>query len=234
MSFIHSIKFRFTLWYLTILGVLLVALSFGVYFYLSNSLYRNLDDSLNLRAEQIQTVPDVFASIREGEFEEELGEIVTLYFYSGDQLMAISRRDVSMAMNTRLIEQAIEGESSFATTRASDGQELRLLIVPFSSQGPGFMPGGPGGGMAGLSRPSLSDAALVIGRPTSEIDDALHGLVNTLLIAVPLTMLVAGAGGIFLARRALKPVDHIAQTAHEIEEKDLTRRIPVNTKDELG
>jgi len=38
----------------------------------------------------------------------------------------------------------------------------------------------------------------------------------------------------FLARRAFKPVDQIAKTAREIEEKDLSRRIDVQTKDELG
>ena len=33
MSFIHSIKFRFTLWYLLVLAALLIALSAGVYLY---------------------------------------------------------------------------------------------------------------------------------------------------------------------------------------------------------
>jgi heavy metal sensor kinase len=47
-------------------------------------------------------------------------------------------------------------------------------------------------------------------------------------------MVVAGAGGVFLARRALKPVEHIVQTAREIEESDLSQRIKVNTRDELG
>lgn len=37
-----------------------------------------------------------------------------------------------------------------------------------------------------------------------------------------------------MARRALKPVDDISQTAREIGEGDLSRRINVNTKDELG
>jgi heavy metal sensor kinase len=58
--------------------------------------------------------------------------------------------------------------------------------------------------------------------------------VRTLIIVVPLALALAAGGGIFLARRALKPVDKIAQTAQEIEESDLSRRINVNTKDELG
>ena len=54
------------------------------------------------------------------------------------------------------------------------------------------------------------------------------------MIAVPLTLVAAGGGGVFLARRALKPVDEMTQKAQEIEESDLSQRIKVKTKDELG
>ena len=71
-------------------------------------------------------------------------------------------------------------------------------------------------------------------RSTEDIEQALNGLIQTLSIAVPLTLLVAGAGGAFLAGRALRPVDQIANTARNIQEADLTQRIAVNTRDELG
>ncbi|MFA5066157.1 MAG: HAMP domain-containing protein [Dehalococcoidia bacterium] len=51
---------------------------------------------------------------------------------------------------------------------------------------------------------------------------------------IPACLVTAGGGGIFLAGRALKPVDTISQTALEMEESDLSRRIDVKTKDELG
>jgi len=82
--------------------------------------------------------------------------------------------------------------------------------------------------------PDVESAALIVGRSTGEIDEALADLERTLLIAIPLTLVVAGAGGVFLAGRALKPVDQIARTALEIEGRDLSQRIPVTTKDELG
>lgn len=226
MSFFHSIKFRFTLWYLMILGVLLVSLSFGVYYYVSRSLYENLDDTLRLRAVQIQTVPGALASIREGAFEEKVGEIVLLYVYSGDQLVTISRRAGDVPSEPVPVEGVFAGKSTFTTVRTAAGQEMRLYIAPFPSAGSAPMPG--------RGRIDPANAALAVGRPTKEIEDALDSLVNTLLVAVPLAMAVAGAGGIFLARRALKPVDDISRTALEIEEKDLSRRIPVKTKDELG
>jgi heavy metal sensor kinase len=221
VSFIHSIKFRFTIWYLLVLAVLLGALSAGVYFYLSRSLYRSLDDSLELRSQQICSVPPVLESIWHGEFQEELGEIVMLYFYTGSQLVQVSPPEMSVSLSQDFIYQAINGRSSFATIEAADGQGLRLLAVPIHL------------GIPGLPL-SSQPGALILGRSTKQIDQALHGLVRTLAIADALALAVAAGGGIFLARRALQPVDKIAETAQEIGETDLSRRINVNTKDELG
>jgi len=221
MSFIHSIKFRFTLWYLLVLVVLLTALSAGVYFYLSRSLYRSLDDSLELRSTQLRSIPAILESIRQGEFQEELGEIVILYFYSGNQLMEVSPRGISIPLSHEFISQAIAGASSFTTIQTAEGEGLRLLAVPINISTLGPPPG-------------IQPAALVIARSTKQIDQALAGLVRTLIIAIPLALALAAAGGIFLARRALKPVDKITQTAREIGESDLSQRINVNTKDELG
>jgi heavy metal sensor kinase len=221
MNFIHSIKFRFTIWYLLVLAVLLSALSAGVYFYLSRSLYGNLDDSLELRSTQLRSIPAILESIRQGEFQEELGEIVILYFYSGDQLVEVSPRGISIPLSHELISQAIAGTSLFTTIQTAEGERLRLLAVPINISILGPPPG-------------IQPAALVIAHSTKQIVQALAGLVRTLIIAVPLALALAAAGGIFLARRALKPVDKIAQTAQEIEESDLSRRINVNTKDELG
>jgi len=221
MSFIHSIKFRFTIWYLLVLAVLLIALSAGVYFYLSRSLYQNLDDSLELRSTQLRSIPAILESIRQREFQEELGEIVILYFYSGNQLVEMSPRGISIPLSDEFISGVIAGSSSFTTTQTAEGEGLRLLAVPINISTLGPPPG-------------IQPAALVIAHSTKQIDQALAGLVRTLIIAVPLALVLAAGGGIFLARRALKPVDKIAQTAREIGESDLSQRINVNTKDELG
>jgi len=221
MSFIHSIKFRFTIWYLLVLAVLLSALCAGVYFHLSQSLYRRLDHSLEVQSRQLSTIPAIYESIRQGELREELGVIVILYFYYGGQLMELSARDVSIPLSDDLISEAIGGARMFATIKTAEGEGLRLLAVPISFS----IPGPP---------PSRHEAALVIACSTKQIDQALDGLVRTFVIAVPLALALAAGGGVFLARRALKPVDKIARTAQEIGESDLSRRINVNTKDELG
>jgi heavy metal sensor kinase len=47
-------------------------------------------------------------------------------------------------------------------------------------------------------------------------------------------VLLAGVGGMFLANRTLQPVDHITDIAREIGEGDLSRRINIQSEDELG
>lgn len=232
MNFLHSIKFRFTLWYLVVLGIVLILLSAGVYLYLSEKLYDDLDSSLRVRTNQLQDIRGVIESIGGGSFEEELGEVVFFYYPTNDQLRIISPRDVENPIGITNIEQALNGKDQFITVQTEELGQLRFHIAPFQPEGPVTMPGRPGG-MA-MQRINIESAAIAIGRSTQHIDDALDGLTTTLIIAVPLTLIVAGAGGVFLARRALKPVDRIAETALEIEETDLSQRIKVDTKDELG
>jgi heavy metal sensor kinase len=221
MNFIHSIKFRFTIWYLLVLAVLLSILGVSVYFFLSRSLYRNLDHDLELRTTQLQNIPTIISSIREGEFQEEVGEIVLLCYYSEDKLVQISPRDVSISLEYKFIEQAIEGNKAFDTVRTTEGKEIRLCAVPLEQSGhQGMM--------------SIGPAAVVVGRSAEDIEQALDRLVRIFIIAGPLTLLLAAGGGVFLAGRALKPVDEISQTARNIGEGDLNQRIEVNTKDELG
>jgi heavy metal sensor kinase len=233
MSFIRSIKFRFTLWYLAVLGIALASLSVGAYYYLSRTLYQNLDHSLELRSKQLSDIREIFVSVAEGQFEEEIGEVVYFYFHSGDQLIYLAPRDVAIPVSTELVEQAIAGESTFTTVTTSEGVELRIYATPFSPERPVMLPR-PDMPEPAASRINIESAALVIGRPTENIKQALDRLLHTLMIAVPVTLVTAGGGGVFLARRALKPVDEMTRKAHSIEESDLSQRLEVKTKDELG
>jgi len=232
MRLIHSITFRFTLWYLVILGILLGSLSAGLYFYLSRNLRQNLDDSLRLRAEQLSHIRDILMTVREGRFEEEIGEVVSLYFLSGGDLLRLSPRELDLPVSTEMIEQAINGQSSFATIETAEGRELRVYISPISPDIPGL----PSPSSPAPPPPVINSqpAVLVIGRSTEPIEEALGGLIRTLGIAIPLTLAFAAGGGFFLARRALKPVDQMTQQAQAIEETDLSQRIEVKAKDELG
>jgi len=234
MNFIHTIKFRFTLWYVAILALLLTMLGNSVYFTFSHVLHGNLDDMLKNRAEQLSRFRDIISIVASGTFEEEIGEKVSFYFYSDDRLICISHKELRTPLDPELIDEAIAGRDSFSTIELSPTDRLRIYIRPFKPDNPHirpdrfFRPDNP------YQRTEIHSAALVVGRPMKDIHAALEQLWRILLISGPLTVVLAGGGGVFLAGRAFKPVEEITNTARKIEESDLSRRIDVQTKDELG
>jgi heavy metal sensor kinase len=62
----------------------------------------------------------------------------------------------------------------------------------------------------------------------------LHTFIYVIIFAMVGVIILAGIGGLFLAERALKPVQRITETAQKIEGSDLSQRIDVKTDDELG
>jgi heavy metal sensor kinase len=89
----------------------------------------------------------------------------------------------------------------------------------------------------------VSKRHLLEGRPTiirvgfseQPLWERFWQLVIGLLVGLPLAIGLAGAGGYFLARHALSPVDRMARRAHEINAEHLSARLDVeNPSDELG
>jgi heavy metal sensor kinase len=72
------------------------------------------------------------------------------------------------------------------------------------------------------------------GAPYNQIEVVLHGLLLTLAIYMPFVVSLAVAGGYWLMRRSLQPVDEITRRAEGITFSNLSERLPViRTGDEL-
>jgi signal transduction histidine kinase len=82
--------------------------------------------------------------------------------------------------------------------------------------------------------PAARQATLVVGTPSDDGALSLATLVPGLLIAGPLTLVVAALGGYWLASRAMRPVRLITRAADEIGATDLSRRLGLARADELG
>ena len=140
MNFIHSIKFRFTLWYLAILSILLLFLATGVYVTLSKNLYKNFDQSLSNRAKQLAGFNGIISIVHGGTFEEELGEVVSFYYYDKDQLQQITQHKLGIDLPSLLIDKALAGESSFTTIRTEQKKDLRIFFTPYTPTNPHIRP----------------------------------------------------------------------------------------------
>ncbi|WP_051036023.1 HAMP domain-containing protein [Stanieria cyanosphaera] len=67
------------------------------------------------------------------------------------------------------------------------------------------------------------------------VSQALDRLFLLIIFGFPIVLLLAGLGGLFLADRALRPINSIIQTAEAISPDDLSRRIDYQgVKDEVG
>lgn len=77
---------------------------------------------------------------------------------------------------------------------------------------------------------------LTVARSLQPVDLTLQNLLNQHLLKVPLLLGLVGLGGLFLANRALKPIDQITRIAEQVRVSgDLTQRIHYQgtTDDEL-
>ena len=82
--------------------------------------------------------------------------------------------------------------------------------------------------------PTGESAWLQAGRSLAATEAALARLRRQLLLGLPLMLLLAAVGGLFLAGRALAPIDHMATAAEQITGSDLSGRMGPQGSEELG
>jgi heavy metal sensor kinase len=94
-----------------------------------------------------------------------------------------------------------------------------LVIVTFAATG---------GGAWLAMRDSLRDARV----PIDELNETLDEFAWMVILASPVVMLLASAGGYFMSRRAVDPVDRITRTARLIDAHNLAERLPLRGIDD--
>jgi heavy metal sensor kinase len=212
MSILKSIKIRLTVWYLVGIMLLLVVFGTVAYFMLKKTLYRNLDEALRARVAELET--SITVEDNKISFEQKFNDLILIY----DADSALSQRlgpNVRFSKIEEMVQQALFGQSGYSTDTTTEGQEVRLYAAPFNLD-------------------SRTRIAIVVGRPTREIRNMLSIFRVVIIYSALGVLLLAGFGGMFLANRTLRPVDHITDIAREIGEGDLSRRIDIQSEDEMG
>ena len=212
MSIFKSIKFRLTVWYLVAIALLLAAFGGVAYFMLSRDLYRNLDETLRARVGELQG--SIKVNDHQISFEQKFNDLVLIYDANSALLQRLGP-NVRFSNIEGTVQRALFGQGGFLTTPTTEGQDVRLYASPFNLD-------------------SRTRVAIIVGRLTRDIQEMLSIFRGVIFYSALAVVILAGVGGMFLANRTLKPVDHITNIAQKIGEGDLGRRIDIQSEDEMG
>ena len=217
----RSFRARVTLWYVGLLGLLLIALSFAIYLIVRDTLNESLDEDLERRVTLVQAsvvIDDegpTLANVPRN-LGDDADEAFVRVFGSAGQL-----RDSDTELARRLpvakdrVEAALAGRSRTYEVDGA-GESYRVTATPIRA----------GTNVVG---------ALEVGISRSDTDEALGTLLVLLLIAVPVTVAVALLGGLLIAGRALRPIIDMTNLARGMSVDALDQRLHYDgPHDELG
>src|SRR4030067_2119605 len=223
----RSLRFKLTLWYVLILGILLVSFSAFLYFTLSKSLRRDVDNKLRSLAELVSSESSSpLSKFGFGNIDQALetsmnlkpiGKFIQVLDESGNiGRKSDNLKNVQLPISLHALKNASKGLVTFETNRSFENTPLRIITFP-------------------LVENNHVTKIVQIASSLEEVEEALNTLFIILVITVPLALMVASLGGQFLAHKALKPVDHITQTERMITSQNLNQRIiPPKVKDEIS
>lgn len=220
---LHSIRFRLALWFVFILGILLIGFS-GLLYYMQ---------ILELRAETINRLEAKLESIEKGfgldpansqlpfnssdETALENEDVLALYKADGSLLKIWGPFKETIGIDFSQIDGRTEREpwiESLALGTGDNQAQYVIKVVP-------------------LHAGNLLTGYLVLGTPLDPRGQ-LRRLFVTLIVLIGSTLILSLAGGFWLADRAMRPVKTIAAQARSIGETDLSQRFHLSQKDEIG
>ncbi len=210
----RSIRFRLTAWYTGILAVTFAAVGIGVWLAMRSSVYETVDKELRSRLGVMREYLHREAAHRE-DIVDELSETAALAPAGTRFRMADENgRWLYQSPGTEKWGAAPDPGALPARGRFETVSQNRRPIRVLSAAVPTGM--------------------IQIGIPIDEFLEMLDGFTWTALIASPLLLIGASVGGYWMSRRALAPVEQIAQTAADIEARNLAKRLPLSgSGDEL-
>lgn len=112
------------------------------------------------------------------------------------------------------LDASMRGERRFSTIKLGE-ERLRVLSVPWRREGTVM-------------------GVVQVARALGEFDRLEAEQFRMLVTLLPLALLAAGLGALFLTERALRPVRDMTDAAAQISAEDLSRRLAVKGHDELA
>ena len=215
-----SVRLRLTLWYAGALALSLIAFALVIYYAAGNVFQERQDESLRSTA---QTVASAYVEeFAEAHSVAKAGQVVLAEITFPNryvQLTDNTGQPIAASANlngaTVSIPPPILSDARTRGFSHASVNNLRIAVVPLTAD------------------QTLGFAA--VAEPLSVIEDSLKQLRRDLFAGVPLVLLLASAGGYFLARKSLAPIASMNSQTQRISAENLSARLEVsNTRDELG
>lgn len=202
----RTIKGRLTLWYMLLLFLTLFFFSAITYVGVSRSVLARFDQTMAVEVAN-------FAQESEIEDDGEL-DLESEVFSHGERVSAYDPGGQVIARVGLPLAETPGRVPSLGFDRVvENGVPWRRLTVEAPSVG----------------------LVLQVSRSREEVERSLTYMLWFLVAGVPLTTLLAGAGGLFLASRLLNPLNKITRTAASLSASELSQRLPrLETEDELS
>jgi len=223
-----SIRSRLTAWYVTLLAIILILFSVLLNYFLAKRLHESVDNSLTVSATVVATsatmrlsnspLPGLNQLFEQFMNQGNLNKFYRIYDGSGN--VGSRSKNISASqfpLSQKAYAEALEGRNSYETFKVGAQQPIRVITMPILLEG------------------KLINLVQV-GTSLEAVQETLRNLKIFLFTAVPSVLILAALFARFMARRALKPISRIIDTAREIGQgQELSKRIPVlKIKDELG
>jgi heavy metal sensor kinase len=217
----RHVRSRMTLWYVMVLGILLLIYAGGTSLYLFYSLREQLDHNV---LEDLERVEGRLENTRDGmvalgaahhdDDEPDRQRFVEVWSADGDLLyQSLTLQAGTLGGRPRPSAQRTSRRPY--TVRLADGTRVRMATSVQTVDGRRV-----------FVRMAHSEQGL-----RREMEE----FVSVLLLALPLALVLAGFSGFALARKALAPMDAMARKAEKISAERLNERLPIeNPEDELG
>ena len=221
----RNIRLRLTLWYAATL--LLILLAFGITIYLTqmDAQYAALD--ARLQQDTVMIVTAYNAQDGTLHLQPPLpGRIIVLLVTPGGEvenvlapgeLQSSAITYLALRASGKSSHQAFDYVVTFATPKGAIQQRYRFttLVLPATASDRAIGP-------------------MVVVGEINGVEGVLFNLALTLLITGTLLLLCSTLSGFWLANRAMQPVRTITRMAQQLSVTDLSRRLHLTQRDELG
>ncbi|HET9371087.1 MAG TPA: ATP-binding protein [Vicinamibacterales bacterium] len=223
----ESVRARLTAWYVSLLAAILIAVVGLIYLLLARALYARIDAGLQALvgiaatslANDLNGGQDAETAARRTTGELGSRQNVVAIYDGRGRLLGEAGREDDIVIPLVPADEIPTDVVRFITIVETDDRDDRHRLAMQRVVVPAFE----------------APFVIVTGTSLEPTDEELESLRSILIYVVPLSLVIAGIGGWFLAGRSLSPVVAMADRARQIGIENLGERLPVaNPRDELG